>query len=212
MRFLIGLLISACLSVVAMGAQTQKAGDTGSIKGKVRIESGSAQAGVQVAARQGDRDVAQTTTDRKGDFTLKNLAPGIYSLTFRKPGLSVGTIDNVEVRAGKVRTLADRLILKADEGSLAFVRGSVFNAAGRSIPGARIAIARITAEGNAKKIDERITSETGEFIFRLAPDAATYRVTAKISGAEPVSKDVSVDGAAIYRLALTITPSAPAPK
>jgi hypothetical protein len=38
----------------------------------------------------------------------------------------------------------------------------------------------------------------------LPPDRGDYRVTVKADGAEPVSKDVAVDGAAIYRIALSL--------
>ena len=34
------------------------------------------------------------------------------------------------------------------------------------------------------------------------------RVTVKIDGAEPAAKDVEVDGAAVYRIALTLKPVA----
>ena len=59
-----------------------------------------------------------------------------------KAGLSVGTIENVEVKAGKTRSLGDRLVLAIDEGSIAFIRGSVFNEDGRSVPNVRIELAK----------------------------------------------------------------------
>ena len=45
-------------------------------------------------------------------------------------------------------------------------------------------------------------------MFRLTPDVGKYRVTAKPSGGEPVSKDVEIDGAAVYRIALSVKPAA----
>src|ERR1044071_3499193 len=80
---------------------------TGSIKGKVRVETGSP-SGVAVIVRQGDREVARGTTDKKGEFVVSRLMPGRYGVTLRKPGLSVGTIEDVEVKAGKTRSLGDR--------------------------------------------------------------------------------------------------------
>ncbi len=174
---------------------------TGTIKGKVRVEKGSA-AGVAVILRQEDREVARVTTDRKGDFTIARVQPGLYGMTFRKPGLQISSIEKLEVSAGKTRTLKD-LILGIDEGSLAFVRGSVFTESGLSVPNVRIEIARVTSENAIEKLDTRVTGETGEFVFRLSPDEARYRVTMKADGAETVSKDVEVDGPAIYRVALT---------
>lgn len=197
------LLWLLALNVLFVAAQDR---DTGSIKGKVRVESGSTVAGVEVIARQGEREVARATTSRKGDFVIAGLAPGTYGLTLRKPGLAVGTMDGIQVSAGKARELGDHLILSVDTGTLAFVRGSVFTPNGFSVRGVRVDLARVGADGKLKKLDGRVTDETGSFIFRLTPEAARYRVSVKANGAEPISKDVEVDGAAIYRIALTLQP------
>ncbi len=180
---------------------------TGGIKGKVRVETG-APAGVTVVIRQDEREVNRVVTDKSGSFLVQRLPAGKYALTFRKPGLSVGTVENVEVKAGKTRSLGDRLILTIDEGSIAFIRGSVFNQEGRSVAGAKVELAKIQEDGSTKKIDGRVTNETGSFVFRLTPDTAKYRITLKPSNAEPVSQDVEIDGAAVYRVALSV-PAAP---
>ncbi|HZE70119.1 MAG TPA: carboxypeptidase-like regulatory domain-containing protein [Pyrinomonadaceae bacterium] len=192
--------------VVAISFLTIAAQDrtTGTLKGKVRAETGSA-AGVTVLVRQGEQEVRRTETDKNGEFSIR-LAPGNYGLTFRKPGLSVGTIENVEVKAGKTRSLGDRLILTIDEGSIAFIRGSVFSAEGRSVPNARIELGRLLEDGTVKKIDGRITNETGSFVFRLSPEVGKYRVTVKPDGGQPVSQDMEIDGAAVYRVALSLPP------
>lgn len=180
---------------------------TGGVKGKVRVETGTP-AGVSVVVRQGEAEVAHGLTARNGEFELRGLKPGRYGITLKKAGLSVGTIENVEVKAGKARSLGDRLIMTVDEGSIAFIRGSVFNEDGRSVPNVKIELARVETDGTAKKIDGRITNETGSFVFRLAPEKGKYRITAKPGGGEPVSKDVEIDGAAVYRLALSIKSAA----
>jgi hypothetical protein len=179
---------------------------TGGFKGKVRVEVGTS-AGVTVVVRQEDREVGRVLTDKNGEFAVNRLKPGLYGVTLRKSGLSVGTIENIEVKAGKTRSLGDRLILTVDDGSIAFIRGSVFDPAGRSMPNVRVELARIEAAGNLKKIDGRVTNEIGSFVFRLTPDVAKYRVTAKAKNSEPASKDVEVDSAAVYRIALTLKPS-----
>lgn len=175
----------------------------GSIKGKVRVETGTP-AGVTVVVRRGETEVTRVATDKDGDFIVSRLTPGKYGLTFRKPGLSIGSMEEIEVKAGKTRSLGDRLILTIDEGSIAFVSGSVFSADGRSVPNAKVELSRILEDGTTKKIDGRITTETGSFKFRLSPDAGKYRVSVKTDGAEPVTKDVDVDGAAVYRVALSL--------
>jgi len=175
----------------------------GAIKGKVRVETGTP-AGVTVVVRRGDTEVTRSTTDKNGDFLVSKLTPGKYGVTFRKPGLSIGSLEDIEVKAGKTRSLGDRLVLTIDEGSIAFLSGSVFNAAGRSVANAKVELSRILEDGSTKKIDSRITTETGSFKFRLSPELGKYRVSVKAEGSEPVTKDVEIDGAAVYRVALNI--------
>ena len=175
----------------------------GAIKGKVRVETGTP-AGVTIVVQRGDTEVTRSTTDKNGDFLVSKLTPGKYGVTFRKPGLSIGSLEDIEVKAGKTRSLGDRLVLTIDEGSIAFLSGSVFNAAGRSVANAKVELARILEDGSTKKIDSRITTETGSFKFRLSPDPGKYRVSVKAEGSEPVTKDVEIDGAAVYRVALNI--------
>jgi len=199
------LLLTLLVTGVALGQDKDKS--LGSIKGKVRVETGSA-TGVTVVVRRGETEVTRVETQKGGDFTVSRLTPGIYGLTFRKPGLSIGTIEDVEVKAGKTRSLGDRLVLTIDEGSIAFLSGSVFSADGRSVPGAKVELARILEDGSTKKIDGRLTTETGSFKFRLSPDAAKYRVSVKPEGADPVTKDIDIYGAAVYRVALYLPPKA----
>ena len=194
--------VSALLLLLSIFCLGQDKG-TGTIKGRVRVEKGSP-SGVSVIVRQGEQEITRSSTDKKGDFTVNNLPPGSYSVTFRKPGLAVGTIDDVEVKAGKTRTLGDRLVLAVDEGSIAFIRGSVFSESGRSVPGVKVELAKIVAENAVQKLDSRVTGETGEFVFRLPPEPAKYRVTVKADGAETTSSDVDVEGAVVYRVALTL--------
>jgi len=204
MRFNKTLFVLAMI-VVSAGICDAQDKSLGAIKGKVRVETGTA-ADVTVVVRRGEKEVSRSTTNKNGEFLVSRLTPGIYGLTFRKPGLSIGSIEDVEVKAGKTRSLGDRLILTIDEGSIAFLSGSVFSATGRSVPNAKVELFRILEDGTTKKIDGRITTETGSFKFRLSPEAGKYRVSVKPEGAEPVSKDVEVDGAAVYRVALSLPP------
>jgi hypothetical protein len=191
--------VTLAFAVVASGQDKS----LGAIKGKVRVETGTP-SGVTVVVRRGDKEVTRSTTDKNGDFLVSRLTPGIYGVTFRKPGLSIGSLEDIEVKAGKTRSLGDRLVLTIDEGSIAFLSGSVFNPAGRSVPNAKIELSRILEDGSTKKIDSRITTETGSFKFRLSPEPGKYRVSVKADGSEPVTKDVEIDGAAVYRVALNL--------
>jgi hypothetical protein len=199
------VLLAVILLAAGISVGQDKEKSLGSIKGKVRVETGTP-SGVSVVVRRGDTEVKRVTTDKNGDFVASGLAPGKYGLTFRKPGLSIGTMEDIEVKSGKTRSLGDRLILTIDEGSIAFVSGSVFSADGHSVPNAKVELSRLLDDGTTKKIDGRITTETGSFKFRLSPEPGKYRVTVKRDGSEPVTKDVEVDGAAIYRIAVSLPP------
>ena len=200
--FLLVMLLAAAASA-AQGKPT-----TGSIKGKVREGKRNSPAeSVEIIARQGEREVARVTSNRKGEFLIAGLAPGSYGLTFRKPGLSVGRLEDIQVVAGKVRSLPDHLVLTIDEGTIVFVRGSVFTAEGRSVHGARVEIARVQPDGSAKKIDSRMTNEAGLFVFRLPADTARYRLSVWTRDVGPVTKDVDIDGPARYNVAVSLPAS-----
>ena len=204
MRFKKTLFVLAIV-LVAAGVSVGQDKSMGAIKGKVRVETGTP-ADVTVVVRRGETEITRSTTNKNGEFLVSRLSPGTYGLTFRKPGLSIGSIEDVEVKAGKTRSLGDRLILTIDEGSIAFLSGSVFNAAGKSVPNAKVELAKIQEDGTTKKIDGRITTETGSFKFRLSPEPGKYRVSVKSEGSEPITKDVEIDGAAVYRVALNLPP------
>jgi hypothetical protein len=197
--FTVILLLAAAVSTAAQDKTT------GKIKGKVRVETGTPD-GVAVILRDGEREVGRVFTDKNGNFMISKIKPGFYGLTFRKAGLSIGTIEAVEVKAGKTRSLGDRLVLTIDEGSIAFIRGSVFTADGRSAQRIKVELLRVADDGAAKKIDSRLTNETGSFVFRLTPEAGKYRLSVSVKDAEPLTKDVDIDGAAVYRVALSLPP------
>jgi hypothetical protein len=198
--------IAAFLAVILLTAVAGLAQDksTGGIKGKVRVKDEGATANVAVTVRQNEREVAQTVTDSKGEFQIKGLAPGFYGLTFRKAGLSVGALEDIQVRAGKIKELPDRLVLTTNDASVAKLWSSVFDEHGFSLRGVKVELSRLDAGGTPKKIDGRLTNESGQAIFRLSPEKAMYRLTVKRDGAEAQSKDVEIDGAMSYRVAFTL--------
>ena len=208
-------LEAACAALVALSlfapaaAQKQKQKQqptTGAIAGRVKVGAGATPGGVNIVVRRGDEEVARRETNAKGEFEIQGLAPGTYGLTLRKAGLEVGKMEDVLVRAGKTVSLKDKLYLPIDEGAIAHIRGSVFDANGRSVNGAQVELARVEADGSVKRLDRRVSNATGSFAFRLTPEHARYRLTAKADGAEPATEEVNIDGAAIYRVALSLHP------
>src|SRR5688572_323784 len=116
--------------LMTAGAAVAQVTGTGNIKGKVKAKGQGPLPDVAVSVRQSDREVAGAVTDSKGEFLIKGLAPGLYELTFRKTGLSVGSLEHVEVKAGKTKSLPDRLILTPNEASTARLWSSVFDEGG----------------------------------------------------------------------------------
>jgi len=197
---LLGLVVLACSSFGS--AQDKQDKTTGVIKGKVRVERGSP-SGVAVILLQGDNEITRVQSDKKGDFVISHVAPGTYSVRLRKPGLMVGTIDDIAVKAGETRPLGDRLYLGVDPGSQALINVSVFDEGGHSVPDVRVDLAKIISDSQLEKIDTHTTDESGSFVFRLPPAPAKYRLTIMSNDAEHISKDVEIDQAARYAVALT---------
>ncbi len=191
------LLLSAFCSALV------SAQDSGGVKGKVRTTKGEGIAAATITAKQQDEEIKSTMSDAKGNFVLENLKNGTYNLVFTKNGYSSGVLYNVEVKKKKVSDLGERLVLTIDQGTQVIIKGSVFAADGRSVGGAEIKIERVSSDGSIKKLGSSLSSYSGEFTFKLSQGAAKYRVTASAKGAS-ASKEIDVDSAAIYRLAITL--------
>ena len=177
--------------------------DTGGVKGKVRTTRGEGIAAATITAKLQDEDVKSTTSDAKGNFVLENLKAGTYNLVFTKNGFSSGVMYKVEVKKKKISDLGERLVLTIDQGTQVIIKGSIFAADGRSLGGAEIKIERVSSDGSVKKLDSSRSSYSGEFTFKFSEGAAKYRITASAKGAS-ASKEIEVDSAAIYRLAITL--------
>jgi hypothetical protein len=95
------------------------------------------------------------------------------------------------------------LILAVDQGTLVIIKGSVFNQDGRSVTGAEVTIEKINSDGSTRKMGSVYTNVSGEFTFRQPEGTAKFRLTAKLKDAES-SKEIDVESAAIYRLAITL--------
>ncbi len=196
-KYLNFICLTAIVLTMAVSAFAQ-----GGVKGKVRSNRGAAIANATVTARQSGRDVKTVKTDTKGVFQLTGLQSGVYSLVFDADGFQSGLLQGVEIKGG-VRDLGDRLILFPDQGTQVIINGSVFYKEGTSLGGAKIDIEKINADGTVKKITSLYTNVSGEFTFRQPQGSAKFRITAKFKGAEGV-RELEVDTAAIYRLAITL--------
>ena len=201
MKKFVLVILTLTFSVVFAAAQ-----ETG-LKGKVRSEKGDGIKGASVTARQDGKDIKSASTDGKGNFELIGLKSGIYNLVIDKSGYGAGLLSDVEVKENIVRDLGNRLILNVDQGTQVIIKGSVFGPSGRSIGGAKVEVERISSDGSTKKVGSGYASYSGEFTFRFPEGAAKFRITASAKNVKE-SKEIEVDSAAIYRLAITLTPNA----
>lgn len=192
------LLVLLSVSVLTITAQ-----NTGGAKGKVRDPKGNGLSGVTVTARQDGNDIKSVKSDNKGNFQISGLKPGVYNFAFEKTGYSLGVKFNVEIKNGSIVDLGDRLILQVDRGTLVLIQGSVFNQDGRSVSGAKVELERINSDGSTKKLGTAYTNISGEFAFRQPDGRGRFRVTATARGVSG-AKEIEVEGAAIYRTAITL--------
>jgi len=194
------ILFASIFFVVSFSVHAQ---ETGGVKGKIRTAQGDGIAAATVTARQNGEDVKSVVSDAKGNFVLDGLKAGNYNVVFNKNGYGSGVLYNVEVKKKKTRDLGERLVLTVDQGMQVIIKGSVFAPDGRSVGGAEIKIEKISSDGSLKKVGSSVASYSGEFTFRFSEEVAKYRVTASAKGST-ASKEIEVDGAAIYRLAITL--------
>ena len=177
--------------------------EMGGAKGKVRNAKGDGISGATITARLDGKDIKTVKTDAKGNFEMTGLKTGVYNFVIEKSGYGAGVKYNVEIKKKGTVNLGDNLVLMVDQGTLVLINGSVYNQDGRSITGAKIEIERISSDGSTKKVGNGYTNVSGEFTFRQPEGTAKIRVTASLKGVSN-SKEIEVDSAGIYRLAITL--------
>ena len=162
-RFLsIGLLL--IMSTVAGFGQ-----QTGKISGKVTdSKSGETLIGLTVKITGA---TLGASTDIEGRYTLSNLNPGKYSLSFSYIGYQNKNITEIEVAAGKITTL-DVIMQEANSLALEEV---VITATVRQ----ESISALYAQQKNSISISSGITSE----LIRRTPDRSTSEVLKRVSGA-----------------------------
>jgi hypothetical protein len=209
MKKLTGLCICVISLAIAASGSQQK---TGALKGKIEDEKGKAIAGAEVRIMSSrDRSVTETKTDASGAYSF-DVPPDEYTISFQAEGYQEGTLQDMQqVEEGKETRVKTIRLPKATHTSL--IRGSVFDAEGRSISGARIKLVRIPTEDEQKEgkhfkalSRDYVSNTHGEFAFRLPSARARYRITAGAPGYRADTKEVDVNEREAVPVAMTLLP------
>lgn len=194
-------ILFICLSAI-FALTAAVSAQSGGVKGKVRAPNGKGIPNATITVRLDGKEMKTAASDSKGEFTITGLEKGKYNITFDATGYSLGVLHGVEVRDG-IRSLGDRLILSIDRGTQVLIQGSVFSKEGGSLAAAKIELEQLNADGSTKSLGSTYSNTAGEFAFRRPEGVAKLRVTAKLKGVSG-SKDLDVEEAAIYRVAITL--------
>ncbi len=160
------LSISLLLILTAVAGFSQQ---TGKISGKVTdSKSGETLIGLTVKITGA---TLGASTDVEGRYTLGNLNPGKYSLSFSYIGYQSKNITEIEVTAGKITTLD---VIMEEANSLA-LEEVVITATVRQ----ESISALYAQQKNSISISSGITSE----LIRRTPDRSTSEVLKRVSGA-----------------------------
>jgi hypothetical protein len=195
MKRVLLITVAVMCSVMAAPASGQK---TGTLKGRIENEKGKPIAAADVRAISSrTRAVKEAKTDQAGSYSFE-LEPDDYTVSFDAEGFQGGTLrDMQQVEEGKETKIKTIQLQKARRTSL--LRGAVFDANGRSLPGVRLKLIRVLTTDeikDKKKVDSLsmsyITNNRGEFAFRLPSTRARYQITAALSGYKPETKTVDV--------------------
>ena len=199
-RYALLIIVVLLISSSSAGAQTA----AGVIRGKVKERDGKSLSGVTVRAvnAQDEAKTHETKTDDKGDFELKGVAAGDYTMIFERPGYQTFTTRRLTVTAGETLRLSRTIELSPERAAYALIRGGVFTSDGFSIPNASLVIERIS-EGKRFKHDA-VAQEGGQFVFRIPAEKATYRITATARGFQPANKEIEIDSDEVRQISLML--------
>jgi hypothetical protein len=203
-----GIFILSCSLVLWASAHAEGA----KIQGKVKEDGGKALVGVTVKAT---RSVTRTLNDQdtlpknyegksneKGEFVLSGLLAGNYTLTFELAGYRTFVTRRIDIAAGETFKVPRAIEMSRESEPYGLIRGATLDSSGYSLQNVQITIER--TDGKKFKKFEKVSTDGGEFAFRVPAEKGTYRLTASASGFTTVSKEVTIDGDEIRQVVLQL--------
>src|ERR1035441_8429130 len=154
---------------------------TGSIAGvAIDEKSGEGIAKALIILRRDQQGGLGEITDAKGKFTLRDVDPGVYTLSVERDGYVAvrGQPQTVSVQAGKTTSDVKLKLLRTGA-----VSGRILDADGDPISGVGVVILPARAIKNARPVSFATTNDRGEYrIFHIPPGG--YRVSATYTPTE----------------------------
>ena len=149
---------------------------TGTIRGSVKMDNGSALSGVSVASSIYGTTVATVTTDNNGDFSQSSLGLGVYTLTYTKTNyLTVSQSDTLE--SDNQTLLVETMTQLPDSCSSGTISGKITDA----VDGSNVSTVALSAYKGATFIKSSTTNDSGEYSFSDM-DPGWYSVYSSKSG------------------------------
>lgn len=88
----------------------------------------------------------------------------------------------------------------------ALIAGTVFHdSTGRSLPGAKVVLSAKSKPD--RKLQEQVSSPSGEFAFRVPPGPASYVISASLKGFEPAAREVEIESQEQIHKTLLLVPA-----
>jgi Carboxypeptidase regulatory-like domain len=96
----------ALLPVFCSNPAFAQSAASGTVSGQVKDQQGLAVPGVQIKLIDPSTNITlSTTSNESGRFIIPNVNPGIYNITFTKPGFSTQKVDRQDVRVAEILNL-----------------------------------------------------------------------------------------------------------
>ena len=133
---------------------------SGTIKGSVKVDNGSALSGVSVAFSIYGATVATATSDSNGDFSQSSLGLGEYSLTYTKNDYLTSSQSDT-LASDNQTLLVETMTQLTDSCSSGTISGKITDA----VDGSAVSSVVLSAYEGATFIKSTTTNDSGEYSF-----------------------------------------------
>ena len=154
---------------------------SGTIKGSVKMDNGTALSSVSVALSIYGTTAANVTSDSSGDFSQSSLGLGVYSLTFTKSDY-LNSIQSATLATDN-QTVTANVVLLADNCTAGTVSGTISDAvSGSDVSGVSLSVRSGLSVTSGSTTDITATSASNGTYTLSSMDAGGYTVQVSING------------------------------